>query len=111
VGTSRPHKTISMKTIHVSNTEKSDLSRTDLFKGIDKAYKYAVVYTEVVVAGSYWEICRQYGSDVIVWKRSNGKKLYDKANFFKSLDEAKKDMSILNSITNKKYINVHIVKR
>jgi hypothetical protein len=85
-------------------------NKTKLFKGIDKSCKYAVVYTEVVVRGSYFEICQQYGSNCIVRKYSNAKMYYVNANCFKTLDEAKKDASILKSISNKKYINVHIVK-
>jgi len=71
--------------------EKRDkwLEKRILFKGIDEAYKHAVVYTQVVYG-------KHYGSN---------------ANFFKSSDEAKKDASILKSISNKRFTNIHIVNR
>jgi hypothetical protein len=86
-------------------------NKTELFKGIDKSCNYAVIYTQVVVRSSYFEICQRYESDAIVWKYSSEKMHYTNANFFQTLDEAEKDASILKSINNKKYINVHIVKR
>jgi len=83
----------------------------ELFNGIGEAYKYAVVYTEVITKGSYFETSQWCGINIIERKYSNEKKQYENANFFQSLNEAKTDVSILKSISNKKYINIHIVKR
>lgn len=82
----------------------------ELFQGIDKACKYAVVYTDVVVKDAYFEIYKYCGSDAVVRKYSSEKMHYINANFFKTLDEGEKDASILKSTSNKKYINIHIVK-
>jgi hypothetical protein len=86
-------------------------NKNELFKGIEKSYKYAVVYTEEVIRGSYLDIYQRCGHNSIVWKHSNEKRYYINANFFKTLSESEKDTSILKSISNRKYINVHIVKR
>ena len=88
------------------------MTNTELFDGMDKSLKYAVVYTEVVTIGSYFEKINRYGINFLVRKYSNKKKRYDgNANFFKTLSEAKNDAATLKRIVNKKFINVRIVKR
>jgi hypothetical protein len=89
----------------------NEKSKTKLFQDIDESFQYAVVYTEVTIRGLYSEIFRKYGSDCIKLKNSREKRRYVNANFFKLRNEAKENMSVLKSITNRKYTNVHIIKR
>jgi len=86
-------------------------SNIELFKGIDDAYKYAVVYTQVTGRTAYLDIFKSFGNFVIDWKYRKEKQYDGNVNFFKTSDEAKENASILKSISNKKYINVHIIER
>jgi len=83
----------------------------ELFKGIDDAYKYAVVYTQVTGKTAYLDIFKSFGNLVIDWKHRKETQYDGNANFFKTSEEAKENASILKSISNKKYINVHIIER
>jgi hypothetical protein len=107
------YSVLTNKTHKVMNYRGKELKEdtAKLFQAVDKACKYAVVYTEVTVKGCYFEICQWCGSNSIEKKYSSEKMHFVNANCFKTLDEAQKDASILKSISNKKYSNIHIVKR
>ena len=87
------------------------MNTTELFKGIDQAYKYAVVYTQVTGRVAYLDIFKSFGNFVIDRKYTNEKQFGGNANLFKTLGEAQEDAKTLQSISNKKYVNIHIIKR
>jgi len=87
------------------------MNKIEIYKGIDIAYTCAVVYTEVITIGYYYKMSQWCGTNIIERKYSSKKEYYKNANFFPSLEEAKKDACILKSISNKKFTNIRIVKR